>query len=66
MGIYQMEKNGFAEFVGYTVGQVENLLPIKIVSINGSSAKKDYKIQEKDKAIIAVEMPQKKNVLIED
>lgn len=65
--IYQMEKNGFNELAGYTVGQIEKLLPIiKIVSINGNPAKPNYKLQEEDSAIIAVKTPQKKNVLIKD
>jgi hypothetical protein len=64
---YIMKKNGFGGLVGYTVGQIENLLTsIKIVSINGGSAETNYKIQEDDKAIIAVETPQKKNVFIKD
>lgn len=59
---YLMGKNGFEELVDYTVEQIENLLTsIKIVSINGGSAEKNYKIRKDDKAIIIVEMPQMKN-----
>ena len=65
--IYQMEKSGFTELVGYTVKQIENLLTsIKILSINGASAEENYKIRENDKAIIAVEIPRMKKVLIKD
>ncbi len=63
--IYQMEKT-FEELVNYTVGQIEELTSIKIVSINGISVEKDYKIKKNDKAIITLEMPQKKKVLIKD
>ncbi len=67
MGSYLMGKNGFEELADYTVGQIEGLLtPIKIVYINGNPAQQNYRLKRSDKAIIAVEMPQKKNVLIKD
>lgn len=65
--IYQMEKNGFTGLVGYTVKQIEELLAsINFVSINGNSVQQGYKLQESDKAIIAVEIPRKKKILIKD
>jgi len=64
--IYLMEKNGFEKFVGCTVKYIEELLPsINFVSVNRNPARQDYKLRKKDKAIIAVEKPQIKKVLIE-